>query len=150
MLNSTFVVLHVLTMFAVVALHSGPQILVFVAARTGQLSAVAGIAGMYARSGRAVPPLGLAGALFGFGAALTGGYNLLAPWLLFAYGLFGALIVYGGFVSAPYVMRLSDAVLHDRPERDALLGRRLTVILAIDALIYVLIIADMVLKPFRN
>ena len=75
--------------------------------------------------------------------------HLLAPWLLLAYGLFCTLIAYGGFVSAPYVVRLSDAVLQDRPERDALLGRRLTVILAIDALIYVLIIADMVLKPFR-
>lgn len=149
MLYPIFVVLHVVTMFIVVALHSGPQILVFVAARTGQLSAVAGIAGMYARSGRAVPPLGLAGAFFGFGAALTGGYDLLAPWLLLAYGLFGALIVYGGFVSAPFVMRLSDAVLYDCPELDALLGRRLTVILAIDALIYVLIIADMVVKPLR-
>jgi hypothetical protein len=55
---------------------------------------------------------------------------------------------FGGAVSAPYVIRLSDAVLQDRPERDALLGRRLTVILAIDALVYILIIADMVLKPF--
>jgi hypothetical protein len=149
MLSSTFVVLHVLTMFVVVALHSGPQILVFVAARTGQLSAVAGVAGMYARSGRAVPPLGIAGALFGFGAALAGGFGLLAPWLLIAYVLFGALIVFGGAVSAPYIARLSEAVLQDTPDRDVLLGRRLTVILAIDALIYVLIITDMVLKPFR-
>ena len=149
MLSSAFVVLHVLSMFLVVALHSGPQILVFVAARTGQLPAVAGIAGMYARSGRAVPPLGIAGAVFGFGAALAGGFNLLAPWLLIAYALFGALIVYGGSVSAPYIVRLSDVILQDRPDRDALLGRRLTVILSIDALIYVLIIADMVLKPFR-
>lgn len=143
-----FLLLHIVTMFVVVAFHSGPQILTLVAARTGQGTVVAGVASMYARSGRAVPPLGIAGALFGIAAGLTGGFNLLAPWLLIAYGLFGLLVVYGGVVSFPYIVRLGEAVREARPNRDELLGRRLTVVVAIDALIYVLIIADMVLKPF--
>jgi hypothetical protein len=56
-------------MFTVVVIHSGPQILTLAAARTGQSAAVVGIAGMYARIGRAVPPLGMAGLLFGYATA---------------------------------------------------------------------------------
>ena len=93
-MSSAFLLLHIVTMFTVVALHSGPQILTLAAARTGQSTAVAGIASMYARTGRAVPPLGIAGLLFGIATGLTGGFNLLAPWLLIAYGLFGLLVVY--------------------------------------------------------
>ena len=148
MLSSAFLLLHIVTMFAVVALHSGPQILTLAAARTGQSTTVAGIASMYARTGRAVPPLGILGLLFGIATGLTGSFNLLAPWLLIAYGLFGLLVVYGGVVSVPYIVRLGEAVREGRPNREELLGRRLTVIVAVDALIYVLIVADMVLKPF--
>jgi hypothetical protein len=150
MLSSMFLLLHIVTMFAVVALHSGPQILALVAARTGQLPVVAGMASLYARSGRAVPPLGILGAIFGIATGLTGGFNLLAPWLLIAYALFGLLVVYGGVVSVPYIVGLGEAVREDRPDRDELLGRRLLAIVTTDALIYVLIIADMVLKPFGS
>lgn len=148
MLSSAFLLLHIVTLFAVVALHSGPQILTLVAARTGQSTVVAGIASLYARSGRAVPPLGILGALFGIATGLAGGFNLLAPWLLIAYGLFGLLVVYGGVVSVPYIVRLGEALREGRPNHEELLGRRLTVVVMIDALIYMLIIVDMVLKPF--
>ena len=148
MLSSALIFLHVITMFAVVALHSGPQILTLVAARSGQPTVVAGIASMYGRSGRAVPPLGMAGGLFGIATGLTGGYNLLAPWLLIAYVLFGLLVVYGGRVSVPYIVNLGESIRLGRPNVGELLGRRLTLIVAVDALIYVLIIGDMVLKPF--
>jgi hypothetical protein len=150
MLSSALLFLHIVTMFAVVVLHSGPQILTLAAARTGQPSAVVGIAGMYARTGHAVPPLGILGLLFGIATGLTGGFNLLAPWLLIAYALFGLLVVYGGVKSFPYIVGLGKAVRDDRPNHGELLGWRLTVIVAVDALIYVLIIADMVLKPFRS
>jgi len=148
MLHSPLVFLHILTMFALVAFHSGPQILTLAAARTGQETAVGPIARMYGRTGRAVPPLGILGALLGIGAGLTGGFNLLAPWLLIAYALFAALIIYGGVVSAPYLVRLGDATRENRSDWGELLGSRLTLIVAIDALILGLIIADMVLKPF--
>ena len=103
---------------------------------------------MYGRTGRAVPPLGILGALFGIATALVYGLNLLAPWLLIAYALFGALVVYGGVVSVPYVARVGRAAGDGGPAYEALIGRRLTVVIVIDALIYVLIIADMVIKPF--
>lgn len=150
MLSSAFLFLHIITMFAVVVIHSGPQILTLAAARMGQPAAVVAIAGMYARTGRAVPPLGILGLLFGIVTGLTGGFNLLAPWLLIAYVLFGLLVVYGGVKSHPYIVSLGEAVRDGRPNHRELLGRRLTVIVAVDALIYVLIIADMVLKPFGS
>ena len=149
-LSSALLFLHIITMFVVVVIHSGPQILVLAAARTGQPAAVVGIAGMYARTGRAVPPLGILGLLFGIATALSGGFNLSAPWLLIAYGLFLLLIVYGGGKSHPYIVNLGEAVREGRPGYQELLGRPLTVVVVVDALIYVAIIADMVLKPFGS
>lgn len=148
MLHSPFLFLHILAMFAIVALHSGPQILALAAARTGQTSALVGIAKLYERTGHAVPPLGILGALLGVATGLTGGFNLLAPWLLIAYALFVLLVVFGGVVSAPVHPAPREAARENQPNWEHLLGRRLTVIVMSDALILVLIIADMVLKPF--
>lgn len=148
MLSSTLLFLHIITVFIVVVIHSGSQVLVLAAARTGQPAAVASIAGLYARTGRLVPPLGMLGLLFGLLTALTGGFNLLAPWLLIAYGLFLLLVIYGGAKSYPFIVDLGVAVREGRPNHQELLGRPLTVVVAFDALILVAIIADMVLKPF--
>jgi hypothetical protein len=148
MLHSPFLLLHILAMFSIVAFHSGPQFLALAAARMGQTGALGPIADLYARTGRLVPPLGILGALAGLATALTGEFNLLAPWLLIAYGLFVVIIVYGGLISAPYVLRLGEAAREGRPNLEQLLGRRLTLIVAGDASLLVLIIADMVLKPF--
>lgn len=148
MLHSPLLFLHIVTMFALVAFHSGPQILALAAARTGQKGALGSIAGLYQRTGRAVPPLGILGALFGIATGLTGGFNLLAPWLLIAYALFVLLVVHGGMVSYPYIVRIGEAAREDRPNWEQLIGRRLTVIVTGDALLLVLIIADMVVKPF--
>jgi hypothetical protein len=145
-LASVVVLLHVATMFTIVALHSGPQILVF-ASRQREPAVVAAIADVYARTGRAVPPLGVMGGLLGLAAGLLLGYNLLAPWLLIAYGLFAVLVVYGGRVTVPYFARLGAAARANTDTYAELAGRQLTVILLLDALIYVLIVADMVLKP---
>ena len=143
---TVLIFLHVLTWFAVVTLHSGPQVLI-VAARRSQPAAIPGIARAYARSGRLVPPLGILGGLLGLAAALVGGYDLGAPWLLIAYALFLAIIVYGARVSVPFVSALGDTVRDGRDIEADVLGSRLPRIFAIDAGIYVLVIADMVLKP---
>ena len=143
---TVLIFLHVLTWFAVVTLHSGPQVLI-VAARRSQPAAIPGIARAYARSGRLVPPLGILGGLLGLAAALVGGYDLRAPWLLIAYALFLAIIVYGARVSVPFVSALGDTVRDGRDIEADVLGSRLPRIFAIDAGIYALVIADMVLKP---
>ena len=144
--TAVLIFLHILTMFAVVTLHSGPQVLI-VAARRSQPAAIPGIARAYARSGRLVPPLGIIGGLLGLAAAFVGGYDLFAPWLLIAYLLFLAIIVYGARVSVPFVSSLGDTVQDGRKIDADILGSRLPRIFAIDAGIYALVIADMVLKP---
>lgn len=146
MLASVVLLLHIATMFTIVALHSGPQILIL-ASRRREPTVVAAIADVYARTGRAVPPLGVIGLLLGLAAGLLLGYNLLAPWLLIAYVLFAVLVVYGGRVIVPYFARLGTAARAGADSYAELAGRRLTVILLLDALIYVGIVADMVLKP---
>lgn len=109
--------------------------------------AVAAIADVYAQTGRAVPPLGILGALFGLAAGLLLGFNLLAPWLLIAYGLFALIVLFGGIVSVPYITRLGAAAREGDATYDELAAGFAAIVL-VDALIYVLIVADMVLKPF--
>lgn len=150
MLGSIVVFLHVATMFTVVALHTGPQLLIFAAVRRTDAAAVAAIGDTFARSGRLVPPLGTAGGVLGIVAGLLLGLNLLAPWLLIAYVLFGALVLFGGLVTVPYFARLATAARHGSDDYRALAGGRLTAILLLDGLIYVLIVGDMVVKPFGS
>jgi hypothetical protein len=138
--------LHVLAMFTVVALHSGPQVLI-VAARRSQPAAIPGIAGAYARSGLLVPPLGVLGGLLGLATALVSGYDLRAPWLLIAYALFAAIIVYGARVTVPFVTSLGESIREGRGNTADLMGSRMLRIFAVDVAIYVLVIADMVVKP---
>ncbi len=146
MLIAALTFLHVLTFFIVVTLHSGPQVLIL-AARRSQPTAIPGIAIAYERSGRLVPPLGVVGGLLGLAVAWLAGRDLLAPWLLIAYGLFVAIVLYGARVTVPFIARLGETS-RDRREIEAdILGAQLPRIFAVDAVIYALIIADMVLKP---
>ena len=146
MLIAVLTFLHVLTWFTVVTLHFGPQVLI-VAARPNQPAAIPGIARAYARSGRLVPPLGIFGGLLGLAVALIGGYDLRAPWLLIAYALFVAIVVYGARVTVPFVTALGETVQDGREIEADVLGSRLPRIFAIDAGIFVLVVADMMLKP---
>ena len=139
------VFLHVSTAFAVIAIHSGSMALVVAAIWAREDDAASAVARLYGRVGRVVPPLGMLAAAFGLLAAATASYNLAAPWLLLAYGLFVAMIAFGGVVSVPAMA--SVAVDGDQPER-ARQRSRLAAILAVDTAIVVLLIADMVVKPF--
>ena len=154
MLHSPLVFLHILTMFAVVAFHSGPQILTLAAARTGQETAVGPIARMYGRTGRAVPPLGILGALLGIGAGLTGGFNLLAPWLLIAYVLFAGAMITGIGFNSKFGPRLLAATADApdgplTPEIVALFtDPRYRLVTTVDLFIVIAFLFDMVVKPF--
>lgn len=141
------VFLHVATAFAVIAIHSGSMALVVAAIWVREDDAAAAVARLYGRVGRVVPPLGILAAAFGLLAAAAGSYNLAAPWLLIAYGLFVAMIAFGGAVSVPAMA----SVVGDgdgAPQQRARLRSRLAAIVAVDTAIVVLIIADMVVKPF--
>ncbi|MCC6174897.1 MAG: hypothetical protein IT305_06305 [Chloroflexi bacterium] len=141
------VFLHVATSFAVIAIHSGSMALVVAAVWAREDDAAAAVARLYGRAGRLVPPLGLLAGAFGLLAALSASYNLAAPWLLLAYGLFVAMIAFGGAVSVPAMASVagsgSDAPTHRSGRRS-----RLAAIVAVDTAIVVLLIADMVVKPF--
>jgi hypothetical protein len=141
------VFLHVATAFAVIAIHSGSMALVVAAIWASEDDAAAAVAGVYGRVGRVVPPLGLLAAAFGLLAAVAGSYNLAAPWLLLAYGLFVAMIAFGARVSVPAMASVAGDGHGPPPER-ARRRSRLAAIVAVDTAIVVLLIADMVVKPF--
>lgn len=78
---------------------------------------------------------------------MNGGYDLRAPRLLIAYALFVAIIVYGARVTVPFIAMLGETIRDGREDDAELLGSRLLRVFAVDAAIYTLVIADMVLKP---
>ena len=86
--------LHVASMFLATALAVGPSVLLYLIARSGNADAIrrafAHTTSVF-RAGAAFYGLGL---LFGFLAALNGQIDLTASWLITAYILVGALIVF--------------------------------------------------------
>lgn len=141
------VFLHVTTAFAVIAIHSGSMALVVAAIWARDDGTAAAIARLYGLVGRVVPPLGILAAAFGLLAAAAGSYNLAAPWLLIAYGLFVAMVAFGAKVSVPAMASVTGEG-GGAPTDRARVRSRLAAIAAVDTAIVVLIIADMVLKPF--
>ena len=141
------VFLHVATAFAVIAMHSGSMALVIAAFWASEDDTAARIARLYGRVGRVVPPLGLLAGALGLLAAAAGSFDLAAPWLLLAYGLFVAMIAFGARVSVPAMASVAGGGGSARPERTGP-ATRLVAIVAVDTAIVVLLIADMVLKPF--
>ena len=152
-----FKVLHILSMFAAVTFLVGEALLY---ARAIWRRDVAGLAGVRRLVGGR-PVVGaaflIAGIVFGVLAALTGGIDFFAGWLVAAYVLMVALFVVNG---SPWVQRLPrlgeqamDAVDGRRPVEevagamDAIRSDTLIVVAA-NVVLFAAIIADMVLKPF--
>lgn len=146
--------LHIATMFGAITLLFATELLFYRAARRADVSGLRAIAA----HGHAVTNAGvvlfLVGIAFGFLTALTGGLDLLAPWLLLAYGLVVALIVLGGVVEGPIAARIVKAAeaSGDGPPseelRQLLAGRRGERLMALSALLYLAVIFVMVVKPF--
>lgn len=151
-----FTFLHVVTMFTGVAMAYGPSVLMIVASRSGDVRALRGITATYNRIGERVigPTFGI-GILFGFAAAIFHGFDLRLGWLVIAYVLVAAtLVITFGFTS-PWLVKVqaaAEASPDDRmsPELVELVrSPRNQLLLAVDALIIVAFIADMVLKPLN-
>jgi hypothetical protein len=93
------------------------------------------------------------GIVFGFVAAVSGGIDLTAGWLLAAYGLVASGVVVAA-LTLPYFTRLIAAVraVGNGPigeELEALLRSRIPLVQATwSTALIVVIVADMVLKPF--
>jgi hypothetical protein len=86
---------------------------------------------------------------FGIGAALTGGFNLLAPWLVGAYVLVVAQAVLGiRFGAVEFTTIIEAAARDDAPEMLRIArSRRRIAWLAVSVLIFVALIGLMVVKP---
>jgi hypothetical protein len=148
--------LHITTMFAAVGVGYGITTFVRLAYMTGQVTALKGVGMAAARLTPLIPVLFISGGLFGLLAAIVGPYskNLLAPWLVIAYVLFVIAMLIGARVNAPEGKRLGMALrsVPDGPippEIDAFFtDQRMNAITVLDYVVLVLLIFDMVVKPF--
>lgn len=147
--------LHIATLFFGVALAISGEVVVRRVAGGRDVRAIRTVVErVKPLSGTVSSLLLMVGIAFGFIAALTGGFDLLRPWLLIAYGAVGAAFAIGITVTDPWVERLGklaasspdeapsselEDVIDDRRARYATVG--------LMALIVVLVFT-MVVKPF--
>jgi hypothetical protein len=152
-----FKALHILSMFAAVTFLIGEALLYAVAIWRGDVAGLAAVRRLV--GGR--PVIGasflLAGIVFGLLNALTGGFDVLAGWLIAAYVLVVALFLVNG---SPWVQRLPrlgvEAIEAEAGQRrvedviTAMTGMRTVILVAVavNMALFAAIIVDMVLKPF--
>jgi hypothetical protein len=148
-----FIFLHILTMFTAVTISYGPQVLILQAASRRDAAALRGVAVAMGRLGALMGPTYLLGALFGVIAIFTNDFNPLAPWLLIAYGLFVLAMLNGALGTGAWLAKVaraaatSNGTLTDELA-NLLADRGIRVLLTLDVLLVIVLIADMVLKPF--
>ena len=150
-----FLALHILSMFTAVTLLMSEALLYALAIRRRDVRALASVHNLI--GGR--PVIGasffVAGIVFGLLTAATGGIDFFKGWLIAAYVLVAALLL---FNASPPVQRLpklgrdaveaeagrrsADEVVRDMEASPALL------LAGINAVLFVAIIVDMVVKPF--
>jgi uncharacterized membrane protein SirB2 len=145
--------LHILTMFATVTLFVGGEVILTAVARTRDVGALRRVAAITKRTDGLGILLLLVGVALGILTAVTGQFDLTAPWLIIAYVLVGILIATGIFYFAPQTKRLAEALeaSGDRfsPELAQLLDpRREMVVLVLDVALWSALIYVMVVKPF--
>ena len=148
------VFLHIVSMFAAVAASYGPLAMLQLAIRHGETQTVRGVTSSARVITLSIPFFYVIGAIFGVLAALNANYNLLAPWLLIAYVLFIVLMVVGAAVIGPWAERIGKIAATSpdgpfSPELQAVVDdQRVKLVRGIDGGAVVLLIFDMVVKPF--
>lgn len=150
-----FKLLHIASMFAAVTFLIGEQFLISRAIWRRDVRALAA----FHRLIGVRPVLGvslfMAGIVFGLLTAATGGLDFLAGWLIAAYVLVAGLLA---FNASPWVQRLPklgamavEADAGERPIDDVVEGMAAShvgLLFAINAILFVALITDMVVKPF--
>jgi len=146
--------LHITTMIGAIIVSFGSGLVMALARRTGQVSAVRGVAAATQPVGRAIPILYVAGGLLGLLTAIAFGYNLLAPWLVIAYLGWLVLMAVGVAVNRTFAISL-DVLLQRTPDgplsseiAQLFLEPRVRAATVIDYVVLVAILFDMVVKPF--
>jgi uncharacterized membrane protein len=148
------VFLHIATMFIAVACSYGPTAMFLLAIRSNRIERVRAVGIAVGPIVKLIPILFAIGALFGLAAALVVGYNLFAPWLLISYALFGIASAIGAVYTGPFGNRLTQAFGSATegpfPPAAAALVRNRTflAIQVLDFAAILLLILDMVFKPF--
>jgi len=152
-----FKALHILSMFSVVTMEIGAEFLYAFAVSRRDVRALATVHRTLeqARLGPISIAVFISGVVFGLLTALTGGFDFLAGWLIAAYVLVAVIFVGASRlwpnILLPLGAKAVEAEAGQRPVddvvRDMVASRAVRWFVAM-ATIFVLIILDMVLKPF--
>ena len=152
-----FKLLHILSMFSVVAMEIGAEFLYAFAVSRRDVRALATIHRILeqARLGPISIAVFIAGVVFGLLTALTGALDFLAGWLIAAYVLVAVIFVSGSRlwpkILLPLGVKAVEAEAGQRPVDDvvrAMVASHAVRWFVAMATIFVLIILDMVLQPF--
>lgn len=146
--------LHITGMFAAITVSYGPGFLADLAYRSNRVEAVRGVALASQRLGPLIPVLYITGGIFGLLTAINFGFNLLAPWLLIAYALFATAMITGIAFNAKFGPRVlaATADVPNGPLPPAVSAlftdSRYRFVTALDYVVLVAFLFDMVVKPF--
>ena len=143
-----FKVVHVIAMFGVVTLWVGGWILWDLVARRGDRKALRTVDSVTQFTGGIGFALFLIGIAAGFGTAFTGGFNLVAPWLVIAYAIILSDLVVLRW-SQVHVARVRSAQNDESADLKAVASStRGNVTLVVLVGFWLVLVADMVVKPF--
>lgn len=145
---------HIAAMFAAVSIFVGQGMLEGAVARSGDVPALRRVLAAEDRFTPIGGGLFLLGIAFGVVTALTGGFGLLAPWLIIGYLLTAIILIVAFAYHAPTTNRLkalAAASSDDAPSPE--LRRELDrptgmVVNVVDGLVWLGVIFVMVVKPF--
>jgi uncharacterized membrane protein len=147
--------LHILSMVTMVTAFIGAEIFYASAIVRRDVRALAFVHRTVERTGLGFVALGglVAGIVFGVLTAATGGFDFVAGWLVVAYVLVGVFLINAVVVGERVVRVAREAVAADAGERPAdevvreMTSTRAVFLVAVNAVLFAVIIADMALKP---
>jgi uncharacterized membrane protein len=147
-----FKFLHVLSMFGAVTLLVGTTIYVNLVFRRRDPATIAAIGPIASRVALGGIILAILGVVFGLLAAMTGSFDMTAGWLLFAYAIVVILFVLGSY-EGRLMNRVGEVAARSEGTASTELAQalddwRLPAIAVVSIVLYVLVIFDMIAKPF--
>jgi len=149
-----FVFLHVVTMFAAVAISIGPTLILRRIGQSGDVPAIRRAFALSAPIVRAIPAVFGLGALLGVVAIFVNGFDPFQPFLLIAYALFIIATIVGAVISTPWFKKVTQLAA-ESPEASpsaelsaALDDPRARFTDWFDPLIILAFLFDMIIKPF--
>jgi hypothetical protein len=155
MLTPLLLVVHIVVMFSAITVGYGGGLVMRMAYLTGQVAAVRGVGMALARLSRWIPILFITGGVFGLLTAISWGiYPLTAPWLVIAYVLFAIAMAIGIVENAPWGRKMGQLLAQtpDGPLTPDIVAMftntRVVALTVVDYVVVVVLIYDMVVKPF--